>query len=69
MAKGKTLCNVCGKEFNQWDEVENLGIHMRIGYGSKYDGDEIDLDMCCSCFDTWMDEFISQCSIDPIVVY
>ena len=24
MAKAKTLCNVCGKEFDMWDEQEDL---------------------------------------------
>ena len=24
MAKTKTLCNVCGKEFDMWDEQEDL---------------------------------------------
>lgn len=45
MAKAKTLCNVCGKEFDMWDEQEDLGLHTRFGYGTKFDGDSIDLDM------------------------
>lgn len=24
MAKGKTLCNVCGKEFSNYDEQEHI---------------------------------------------
>lgn len=51
MAKGKTLCNVCGKEFSDYDEQEHIGLHSQIGYGSKHDGDIIDLDICCDCFD------------------
>lgn len=43
MAKGKTLCNVCGKEFSDYDEQEHIGLHSQIGYGSKHDGDIIDL--------------------------
>lgn len=27
MAKGKTLCNVCGKEFSDYDEQEHIGLH------------------------------------------
>ena len=42
MAKGKTLCNVCGKEFSDYDEQEHIGLHSQIGYGSKHDGDIID---------------------------
>lgn len=44
MAKGKTSCNLCGKEFDEWDEQESFGIHTRVGYGSKFDGDDIELD-------------------------
>lgn len=31
MAKGKTLCNVCGKEFSDYDEQEHIGLHSQIG--------------------------------------
>lgn len=44
MAKGRTLCNLCGKEFDEWDEQEGFGIHTRVGYGSKFDGDDVELD-------------------------
>ena len=40
MAKAKTLCNVCGKEFDMWDEQEDLGLHTRFGYGTKFDMSE-----------------------------
>ena len=45
MAKGKTLCNVCGKEFDMCDDHAKFGLHMPAGYGSKFDGDKIDLDL------------------------
>ena len=66
MAKGKTICNMCGKEFTMWDEQENRGVHDQFGYGSKHDGDNIDLDLCCDCFDKVMDWIIPQCKINPI---
>lgn len=66
MAKGKTLCNLCSKEFNEWDEQENFGIHTRVGYGSRFDGDNIDLDLCCECFDKLMGRLVSECKIKPI---
>lgn len=59
-------CNVCGKEFNMWDEQEDFGLHYHCGYGSKFDECLIDLDMCCNCFDKIMDDVISQCKINPI---
>ena len=66
MAKAKTLCNICGKEFDMLDEQEELGLHTRFGYGTKFDGDSIDLDICCDCFDKLMDKFIPMCKINPI---
>lgn len=56
-------CNKCGKDFDMWDEQEDFSIHRHCGYGSKYDGSIINLDLCCDCFD----EFISSCAISPIV--
>lgn len=67
MAKGKTLCNLCGKEFDEIDKCVGFGIHTRVGYGSKFDTDDVDLDLCCECFDKFMDKLILECKINPIV--
>lgn len=69
MAKGKTICNLCGNEFNEWDELENFGIHTRVGYGSKFDGNDIELDLCCNCFDKLIDRLLPECKINPIAKY
>lgn len=67
MAKGLTRCNVCGRTAEQVFEGQMLiSIHERIGYGSKHDGDIIDLDICCSCFDNLIDKLASRCMINPI---
>lgn len=66
MAKGKTLCNVCGKELDEYDEQEHFGLHTRVGYGSKHDCSDVDLDFCCDCFDKLMDKLVPQCKINPI---
>lgn len=42
MAKGKTICNVCGQPFTDLDEQEHIGLYTKIGYGSRHDGDTID---------------------------
>lgn len=62
----KRFCNVCGKEFDVWDEQEDFSISRNVGYGSKFDGDHIHLDMCCDCFDKLMDELIPKCAISPV---
>ena len=56
------FCNHCGKKFDIWDEQEGLRIHKTIGYGSIYDGDELNLRICCEC----MDKIIGECKISPI---
>lgn len=63
----KTVCNVCGKEFDIWDRQEAFGFHSHVGYGSKFDGDHIELDLCCDCFDNLMDELIPKCVHNPVV--
>lgn len=53
-------CDLCGKFLNEYDELENFGIrYNNIGYGSKYDGCNINIDMCCECFDKMIDEYIA----------
>lgn len=41
----KTICNVCGKEFNMWDDQEGFGFYYRVGYGSKHDGEDLKCDL------------------------
>lgn len=56
------ICNKCGKKLNLWDIQQKFFIYTVAQYGSKYDGDEIELDLCCDC----MDELIKSCKISPI---
>lgn len=56
------ICNKCGKQFDFWDTQENFDIHTVCGYGSKFDGEEIELDLCCSCFD----KLVEECAISPL---
>lgn len=44
MAKEKIKCDMCGKDFDDIDKDFKFGVHCRIGYGSQYDGDKVDLD-------------------------
>lgn len=45
-----------------WDIQEDYSIHTTIGYGSKYDEEKVELDICCDC----MDELIDKCVISPL---
>lgn len=63
----KLVCNMCGKDFDMWDTQENFGFHHHVGYGSEFDGEVINLDLCCECFDKLMKEHILPgCRISPI---
>lgn len=63
MARQTTIrCNVCGKTFDQADRNQHFTMYARIGYGSKYDGDELMLDICTDC----MDSLIDRCVISPL---
>lgn len=56
-------CNICGNKMDFWDIQEDFTIHTTVGYGSKHDGETIELHICCNC----MDRIIDKCSIDPIL--
>lgn len=56
-----SYCNKCGKELAQFD-LEAYYIRRRMGYGSKYDLDLLDLNLCSRC----LDELIDSCEISPI---
>ena len=60
----KMRCNKCGKEMNIWDRQEKFSIHSICGYGTKYDGSEIQLNLCCDC----MEELIDICVVSPVIM-
>lgn len=60
----KMRCNKCGKEMDIWDRQENFSINGICGYGTKYDGSKIQLNLCCDC----MEELIDACVVSPVIV-
>ena len=58
------ICNKCGKKLNFWDEQEDFRIYRTLGYGTRYDGEKLRLDLCCEC----MEKFIEECVISPVVI-
>ena len=57
------VCNCCGKPLDEWDVQEDFHIHTRVGYGSTHDTEEIDLHLCCDCFD----KLVDACKVSPVV--
>ena len=62
IAMKKCYCNMCGKEMDFFDVQEDFSIHTTLGYGTKFDGGYLELDLCCSC----MEDVIEHCKIDPV---
>ncbi len=65
MTINKCVCNKCGHKItaSQWTMKSNF----RIGFGSQYDMNKLDLDLCPTCFDYFIDWLRPQCEVDPIV--
>lgn len=56
------VCNMCGKELDFFDIQQDFAIHRQVCYGSIYDGEHVDLHLCCECFD----KVVADCKINPI---
>lgn len=63
MIQNRLICNRCGKVLDTRDIREDFSIYKRCGYGTKYDGRSIELDLCCECME-WL---IEKCCISPII--
>lgn len=57
------ICNKCGKKMDEYDIQERLAVYQQLGYGSKFDGERVEIDLCCECFD----RIIEECKISPII--
>lgn len=52
------LCDICGREFDDWDKQENHHHSYNFGFGSKHDLEFIEFDVCASCFDKLVDAIL-----------
>ena len=59
-------CNLCGKEFDTYDEAQDFSICHNVGYGSAHDCERIRIDLCCECLDKFIDGMAAACKIDPV---
>lgn len=62
MEDKRRVCNLCGKEFDLWDDSLDIHIRRDIGYGSEHDGERLDMRVCCEC----LDKLISACKVSPV---
>lgn len=59
----RIFCNCCGKEMDEMDKCGVTSISRILGYGSKYDGAYVEIDICADCFD----KLIESMKINPIL--
>ena len=63
----RMVCNICGKPLDVFDLQEKISYHSHMGYGSRFDEEIVDLDLCCDCFDKMMLEYIiPRCKYIPV---
>lgn len=53
-------CTICGKNFDEWDEQENFCFERKIGYGSRYDGETLKVNICQGCLDKIIDLLVAD---------
>ncbi len=54
-------CNVCGKPIQKNNHgyfEDHLHIEKTWGYNSKYDGETHHIDVCQSCYEKWVKQFM-----------
>lgn len=57
-------CNVCGQQIGAFDKHNCLSFSKVLGYGSKYDGEFIDIDICPHCFDKLIEKMVIKPFMD-----
>lgn len=50
-------CNMCGKEISNREARNGVYFAGRLGYGSTYDGQRIQFDLCTECTDNLIEAF------------
>lgn len=67
MKETAVICNKCGKVIDKMDlECNGFSISHILGYGSIYDGDTLEFDLCSSCQNEFITYLIETCKISPI---
>lgn len=62
MAK-QTVCNLCGKIVDERMIECQFSLHTMMAYGSRHDGDLLDIDLCPGCADKVIEELQEKCKI------
>lgn len=58
----RKYCSRCGKSLDMFDDMSGISVKKPLGFGSQYDGQFLNIRLCCEC----TDEVIRSCRISPI---
>ena len=58
-------CNLCGNVIDPMTGRGGIHISEELGYGSKYDMDLLDMEICYEC----LDRIVDACRISPVRPY
>lgn len=59
-------CNKCGTILDEWDKQLSFHYKMRVPYGSIFDDELVDLNLCCNCFDDFISYIQKNGAISPL---
>ena len=62
-------CTMCNKILNEWDRYGDFSCHKWIGYGSKYDENRLDVELCSECFDKVVSFIVNNSATNPLREY
>ena len=57
------LCNKCGRKLDKFDEQQGFTYKRQLGYGSSYDGEMVDFQLCSAC----IDNLLAECEVNPFI--
>lgn len=58
----RKYCSNCGKTLDMFDELSGISVRKPLGFGSQFDGQFLNIRLCCECTDT----VIRSCRISPV---
>lgn len=62
-------CTMCNKILNEFDINGDFSYHKWIGYGSKYDENRLDVELCGECFDKVVSFIVNNSATNPLKEY
>lgn len=67
--KRRKCCTMCNKIFDMCDLQEDFSCQKWIGYGSVYDLEFLDIQLCCDCFDKVLAYILKNSVNNPLTDY